>query len=251
MALPPLAFGTTATPLDTLTAPDIAALLVCGPLDLGRLNALLKVLGDRIDAVDAADNAIVSASYNSTTNDLTFVMADGADVVIPIDDVIADAVATAISGATLPVGVITLWSGGVVPVGWHLCDGTAGTPDLRNKFVVGAGVTYPSGSSGGAATHDHSGATAGHALTAAELPTHRHAMFANVTNDVEVPGGSSAAVRTSNSPGEEEYKITNGGATAATLGLTGAVGGDDPHAHAIGPSGHLPPYYALAYIMKV
>lgn len=41
-------------------------------------------------------------------------------------------------------GMIMLWNGAVVdiPSGWHLCDGTVGTPDLRNKFVIGAGLAY-------------------------------------------------------------------------------------------------------------
>lgn len=46
-------------------------------------------------------------------------------------------------------GQITLWHGAVenIPAGWHLCDGTAGTVDLRNKFIVGAGDTYDPGDS--------------------------------------------------------------------------------------------------------
>lgn len=46
-------------------------------------------------------------------------------------------------------GIICLWSGAVVdiPEGWHLCDGTEDTPDLRNKFVIGAGDAYIPGDS--------------------------------------------------------------------------------------------------------
>lgn len=42
------------------------------------------------------------------------------------------------------IGIICLWEGAIVdiPAGWQLCDGTNGTPDLRNKFVIGAGDTY-------------------------------------------------------------------------------------------------------------
>lgn len=41
-------------------------------------------------------------------------------------------------------GLICLWSGAIVdiPAGWYLCDGTNGRPDLRDCFVVGAGLTY-------------------------------------------------------------------------------------------------------------
>ncbi len=40
--------------------------------------------------------------------------------------------------------IIVLWSGAVVdiPAGWALCDGNNGTPDLRDRFVIGAGGTW-------------------------------------------------------------------------------------------------------------
>lgn len=63
---------------------------------------------------------------------------------------------------------IIIWSGAVanVPSGWYLCDGSNGTPDLRNKFVLGAGGSYSVGATGGAANHT---------LTEAEIPVMTHA----------------------------------------------------------------------------
>jgi len=54
-------------------------------------------------------------------------------------------------------GQISVWSGTVlnVPAGWTLCDGTNGTPDLRDKFVVGAGSTYAVDATGGTVSHEH------------------------------------------------------------------------------------------------
>lgn len=54
-------------------------------------------------------------------------------------------------------GVIVQWSGavGTIPGGFALCDGNNGTPDLRDKFVIGAGDTYAPGDTGGAVNHDH------------------------------------------------------------------------------------------------
>ena len=54
-------------------------------------------------------------------------------------------------------GIIILWFGaiGVIPTGWKLCDGTGGTPDLRDNVPVGAGDTYAVGGSGGAINHNH------------------------------------------------------------------------------------------------
>lgn len=55
------------------------------------------------------------------------------------------------------VGQIHLWSGSIVsiPAGWKLCDGNNGTPDLRNKFIPGAGDEYTPGDTGGAQLHEH------------------------------------------------------------------------------------------------
>lgn len=57
----------------------------------------------------------------------------------------------------VPENVITPWSGAIanIPSGWSLCDGNNGTPDLRNKFIVGAGDTYDPDDTGGATPHDH------------------------------------------------------------------------------------------------
>ncbi len=65
------------------------------------------------------------------------------------------------------VGMIMMWSGSIatIPSGWHLCDGTAGTIDLRDRFVVGAGISYTVGVTGGSATNT---------LSVANLPAHNH-----------------------------------------------------------------------------
>ena len=61
-------------------------------------------------------------------------------------------------------GIIAIWSGAVVdiPFGWKLCDGSSGTPDLRDRFIVGAGGGYPVGTTGGANSHKHNFGTTGH-----------------------------------------------------------------------------------------
>lgn len=57
----------------------------------------------------------------------------------------------------IALGVIAPWSGTIlaIPSGWSLCDGTNGTPDLRDKFVQGAGGTFAVDQTGGAAQHRH------------------------------------------------------------------------------------------------
>ena len=68
------------------------------------------------------------------------------------------------SGFLVPSGVILMWGGSAdtIPRGWALCDGTNGTPDLLDRFVVASGRNYPQGSKGGAesATPDVSTGTA-------------------------------------------------------------------------------------------
>ncbi|GAH62957.1 unnamed protein product [marine sediment metagenome] len=61
-------------------------------------------------------------------------------------------------------GMIMLWYGEVetIPSGWTLCDGTMGTPDLRNRFVAGAGLWYEPGRVGGASSHTHTFTGDGH-----------------------------------------------------------------------------------------
>lgn len=66
----------------------------------------------------------------------------------------------------IPIGGIILWFGSLlsIPANWQLCNGTNGTPNLRNKFLVGAGDTYAVDETGGVVEHDHevSGLTHSH-----------------------------------------------------------------------------------------
>lgn len=62
------------------------------------------------------------------------------------------------------VGTIQLWSGSVasIPAGWVLCDGENGSPDLRNKFIIGSGDTYAVGDKAGSINHSHDFTGIGH-----------------------------------------------------------------------------------------
>src|SRR3990167_3521984 len=90
-------------------------------------------------------------------------------------------------GAAIPTGFIGLWSGLLanIPSGWALCDGTQGTPDLRDRFVVGTAAGVDPGTTGGASSLSHTGtAVAAHVVT---QPT---------THVFTQPGGHSAHVFT-------------------------------------------------------
>jgi len=108
-------------------------------------------------------------------------------------------------------GMIVLWSGSIasIPGGWALCNGSNGTPDLRNNFVVGAGDTYAVDATGGAVSHSHS----------ISKGNHMH----------EIDGGGDISAGS-------DYAVETQGADTDTNATA---------------SDNLPPYFALAYIMKL
>lgn len=111
-----------------------------------------------------------------------------------------------------------------IPVGWQLADGTNGTPDMRDKFVIGAGNLYTQGTAGGSTT-----------IAANNLPTHTHPYNDKDTtytaNTVAVQSGSGTTVVQSLTAG--------GGDTARTSGNNTTTA-----------AAYLPPYYAAAYIIN-
>ena len=130
------------------------------------------------------------------------------------------------TSAVVPTGIITMWYGsiGAIPSGWTLCDGTGSTPDLRDRFIVGAGTggSYAVDATGGSTT---SGA---HTLTTAEIPSHTHSYLQRGFTKAN-PGS-----------GSQDFSDEGGSQN------TGSTGGGGAHSHAA----TLPPYYALCYIMK-
>jgi len=127
---------------------------------------------------------------------------------------------------------------------WILCDGGSdgkgGTvPDLRGRMIMGASDEHPAGSSGGSETHTHSmsGTVGETTLSTEQMPAHGHSYtFRSSSRDCGYAGG--------------EPMFWQWTATA----YTGSSGGSWSHSHALnGASGEadsLPPYYALAYIMR-
>lgn len=169
--------------------------------------------------------------------------------------------------ALIPAGIIAMWSGSVasIPAGWLLCNGSSGTPDLRDRFIVGAGNSYAPATTGGTLTqsattssagshshtgstglagaftpavtldtqgaHSHGGGSQSHVLLAAEIPSHTHA----------VPGARGGA-------GDDAggYLAGTSGSSLAPNGLSFAAipnsvstssGGNGGHNHAITTDG--------------
>jgi microcystin-dependent protein len=132
-----------------------------------------------------------------------------------------------IGAGTIPVGGIIMWSGSIasIPTGWALCNGSSGTPDLRDRFIVGAGNNYSVAGVGGTAD--------------SQLPAHTH----NVTN------GSANSFTAVTSVSDEPVNQGGGGSvnvadqessTTFTIQSAGISSTNQ----------NLPPYYALAFIMR-
>jgi hypothetical protein len=143
-------------------------------------------------------------------------------------------------GTTIPTGMISLWYGsiGSVPTGWYLCDGSNGTPDLRDKFIVGAGSTYAVSATGGSAdtvvvSHTHT------ATSAVTDPGHGHLIRTDPNGG---GGGGGNFVNTTSGTSSTFTAATN--TTGVSVTTTVASAGVS------GTNKNLPPYYALAYVMK-
>jgi len=158
-------------------------------------------------------------------------------------------VQTALSAA-FTTGMIMMWSGTIatIPTGWVLCNGSNSTPDLRNRFVIGAhsdtaGVAYTTvtgsntqtGGSKDAITVSHT-----HTNTLASVADHVHTLSSNQAAapgagagfySIQSPGGGSTSVNTLGAGGHTH---------SLTIDSTGSSGTD----------ANLTPYYALAFIMK-
>ena len=204
-----------------------------------------------VDTASGNENIRVDSDlkYNPVTNTLTATNFAGSG--------------TGLTGIEAFVtGMIILWSGAAdaIPSGFVLCNGSNSTPDLRNRFLVGAGDSYSVNNTGGSQEVT---------LSTSQLPSHNHSVSVSgttsnksLTGDItkisecyNVAGGATGVFTkksTGNSP------VTGSSSTSPTAG----VDFDASHDHTFSASGtsgnegsgsaieNRPPYYALCYIMK-
>ena len=181
----------------------------------------------------------------------------------------------------LAQGIILLWSGSIsnIPTGWQLCNGTNGTPDLRDRFVIGAGSSYSVGATGGSTTVS---------LATPQLPPHTHTVtISSVSPAGSHRHGTSFASSTGSwshthslspstiatyadgspnnyytTPATGQFGDTRATQPAGSHNHTGSTSSSGGHVHgvstvSVGPIGagdpheNRPPYYALAFIMEV
>lgn len=135
-----------------------------------------------------------------------------------------------VGNGTIPIGGIIMWAGAAVPSGWVLCDGASGTPDLRGRFILGSGngvglAPRANGEKGGAETK---------VLSVEEMPRHSHDLHwpatgysANYNSSLEV---LSAGASDNGRPYYSNAVVDAGGSR---------------------PFDKMPPFYVLAFIMRV
>lgn len=141
---------------------------------------------------------------------------------------------------TIPIGGIIMWNGSVVPSGWQLCDGSNGTPNLLNRFILGGNsystsawresITGSATSSGG--NKDAIVVSHTHTLTD---PGHSHSYTNQVYADSGLGGGGSPV----------PYLQTTSTTGTNTTGITIASAGSS------GTNQNLPPYFVLAFIQRM
>ena len=138
---------------------------------------------------------------------------------------------------TVPVGAILLWSGATnaIPDGWALCNGQNGTPNLTDRFIIGAGNQYAAGTTGGSTNVT---------LTQTQLPSHNHTYkdgyFAESSISASVDGVDTLG---KNVTGCGDHDQDNNEVPYRNMTTSSSGSGN---AFPI-----LPPYYALCYIIRM
>ena len=151
--------------------------------------------------------------------------------------------ATPTWGDAFVTGMIMLWSGSfaTIPTGWALCNGTNGTPNLAGRFIVAADGDYAVNATGGSAD--------------ATLPSHTHTGTTNTGGShnhtiphylVQAVGGTGDIDRDNE---YQQWKALSGQVTSTHAGHTHSFTTNSSGTSAT--NANLPPYYALAYIMKL
>lgn len=244
--------------------------------DGGSFNAALTNLATETYVSTAISNLVNSApSTLDTLNELAAALGNDVSFATTVTTALGTkATTTALAAletyvnARLPSGFIGMWSGSIatIPTGWVLCNGTNGTPNLQDRFIVGAGSTYSVAATGGTAdavvvSHSHGGSTSAEGShshtysgnTGGQSANHSHSMGYYMDDDngnngyIGVTDGDNAI------SGDRQ---TGGVSNDHSHGFSGTTSAGSSHSHGISSDGvdgtgkNLPPYYALAYIMK-
>jgi hypothetical protein len=213
---------------------------------LQKATALTNLEGMYDEAVSYIDSIAHASAY--------YTKAEAGAKYLPVDVKTDNSVAATLDGVSaaqiiasgVPSGCVAIWSGSLanIPSGWVLCNGLNNSPDLRDRFVPGAGSHYTLNDTGGSNTVTMTGTVtiAGYTLQIADIPEHYH----SVTEYGPVVGSRPAVPAGS-------YAYVSGVAVTYTPSVD-AVGGGSSHTHNATFAGieqDKMPYCAAAFIMKV
>ena len=225
-----------------------------GPMNGGNQTITNVTLGTGVSMESATEivNTPIRGATGVSTNQIV-VPSDGSRPTIGgVNITIATDTANAfVTGMIVPFyGAL-----GNIPSGWHLCDGTNGTPDLRGNFIIGAGGSYSLGqavtltettTSVSAGTPTISPVT----LTTANLPAHQHPFdyfFANATNVIGDPGYAAPANYMFGGSGTGTRESYAGSSVGSGTAFTPAAAALAAHAHSVNITNNV----ALYWIMKL
>jgi hypothetical protein len=192
------------------------------------------------------DGRVPSAVWLTEGFNYKFLLKTSANVTVATYDNIYGILGTIPTTApTLPSGVIILWSGaiGSIPAGYYLCNGSNGTPDLRDRFVIGAGNNYSVAQTGGSAdsivvSHNHTASVTD--------PGHQHQYTRTWTGNNSNMFHTDSTTNVATGNPTDNPTLTTGAIASASTGISVT----NTSAGTSGTGANIPPYYALAYIMK-
>ena len=175
-----------------------------------------------------------------------FVLKDANDTTIQTYDNLYGIIGTQLAtGASMPAGLILMWPGfiGSIPNAWQLCDGSNGTANLTDRFIIGAGSTYAVNGTGG---------TSSVTLTTNNLPAHTHTATSTVSDTGHAHTGTGGqyvqngggGLSIGGGAGFSIYTSTATASTGITVATTNASTGSGTSFSILNP------YYALALIQK-
>jgi microcystin-dependent protein len=237
-----------ATAADNTDITNINIAEGCSPANLNNaIRSLMSVLKNQQDGSSGDPFTVAGTLVSSGTIDITGAFRLDGTAGASGQVIVSAGTGTPTWGSGFPSGGIIMWSGTIatIPSGWLLCNGSSGTPDLRNRFVIGAfsddsgtakttvtGTSTQTGGSKDAIVVSHT-----HTATVTD-PGHTHTLTPNPQLGTST-GGSSLAISTGRA-------IENTTLTTNTTGVTvtnSTEGSSSTNANLV-------PYFALAFIMK-
>ena len=146
--------------------------------------------------------------------------------------------------STLPQGCIIMFNGTTAPTGWAICNGSNGTPDLRNRFIVSTGSSYSINATGGQNSVS---------LSTAQMPSHDHDADASVNDPGhkhQLRGGvdDSDSMPARVAPSDQNSNLRTDAMQDATTGISVSIDIDNEGSGSAHEN--RPPYWALTFIMK-